>query len=125
MAAAGSSAGDSKDDEESVAAIRHAVEAGINWVDTAAIYGLGHSEEVVAKARDGIPAADRPDVFTKVGVTWDPADPAVPARRLMDPAIVRREVDVSLRRLRADRIDLYQVYGRRGITAHRSRSTGR
>ena len=63
-----------QDDEESIAGIRHAVESGINWIDTAAIYGLGHSEEVVARALDGIPEADRPYVFTKGGVIWDPAD---------------------------------------------------
>ena len=99
-----------QDDKESIAAIRHAIEVGINWVDTAAIYGLGHSEEVIADALEGIPAADRPYVFTKVGVIWDPADRAARAQRLMNPAIVRREVDDSLRRLRADRIDLYQVH---------------
>ena len=99
-----------QDDEESIAGIRHAVESGINWIDTAAIYGLGHSEEVVARALDGIPEADRPYVFTKVGVIWDPADTSAPSRRMMNPAIVRREVDASLRRLRVERIDLYQVH---------------
>ena len=99
-----------QDDEESIAAIRRAVENGINWVDTAAVYGLGHAEEVVAEALEGIPTADRPYVFTKVGVSWDPADPGGSTRHVMDPAIVRREVDDSLRRLRADSIDLYQVH---------------
>jgi aryl-alcohol dehydrogenase-like predicted oxidoreductase len=99
-----------QDDEESIAAIRHAVESGINWVDTAAVYGLGHSEEVVATALEGIGEADHPYVFTKVGVSWDPADRSAPTRRLMNPAIVRREVDASLRRLRVERIDLYQVH---------------
>ena len=99
-----------QDDKESIAGIRHAVEAGINWVDTAAVYGLGHSEEVMADALDGIPAADRPYVFTKAGVIWDPADRAASTRRQMNPAIVRREAEASLRRLRVDRIDLYQVH---------------
>jgi aryl-alcohol dehydrogenase-like predicted oxidoreductase len=99
-----------QDDEESVAGIRHAIESGINWVDTAAIYGLGHSEEIVARALDGIPAADRPYVFTKVGVLPDPADPMLPTRRAMRTASVRREVEASLRRLRVERIDLYQVH---------------
>jgi aryl-alcohol dehydrogenase-like predicted oxidoreductase len=99
-----------QDDDESVAGIRHAIESGINWVDTAAIYGLGHSEEIVARALDGIAPADRPYVFTKVGVLPDPADPMEPTRRVMNPASVRREVEASLRRLRVERIDLYQVH---------------
>jgi aryl-alcohol dehydrogenase-like predicted oxidoreductase len=97
-----------QNDEDSIASIRHAVEKGINWVDTAAIYGLGHSEEVVAKALEGMPAGERPYVFTKVGITWDPGEQAT--RHVMDPAIVRHEVDASLRRLRSDWIDLYQVH---------------
>jgi aryl-alcohol dehydrogenase-like predicted oxidoreductase len=97
-----------QDDEESIAVIRHAVGTGINWIDTAAIYGLGHAEEVVADALAGIPAGERPYVFTKVGITWDPAGGRT--RHLMDPAIMRRELDGSLHRLRTDRIDLYQVH---------------
>ncbi|MBV9775102.1 MAG: aldo/keto reductase, partial [Gemmatimonadetes bacterium] len=61
----------SQDDQDSVTAIRHAVERGINWIDTAAVYGLGHSEEVVARALEDLPAADRPYVFTKCGLVWD------------------------------------------------------
>ena len=99
-----------QDDQDSIAAIRQAVEDGINWIDTAAVYGLGHAEEIVAKALDGIPADDRPYVFTKVGVTWDPANHAAPTRHVMNPAIVRRDIDASLRRLRTDSIDLYQVH---------------
>ncbi|HMA47324.1 MAG TPA: aldo/keto reductase [Frankiaceae bacterium] len=99
-----------QDDEESVAAIRHAVEAGVNWVDTAAAYGLGHSEEVVARALADLPEADRPYVFTKCGLVGDPVDPMRPARRVGDPASIRREVEESLRRLRVERIDLYQVH---------------
>src|SRR5271167_4678021 len=63
-----------QDDDASIGAIRHAVESGINWVDTAAVYGLGHSEEVVARALEGIPEADRPLVFTKGGLVWDESD---------------------------------------------------
>ena len=100
----------SQDDEQSVAAIRHAVESGVNWIDTAAVYGLGHSEEVVARALDGIAAPDRPFVFTKAGVTWDPADRSAPTRHQIDAASIRREVEDSLRRLRTERIDLYQVH---------------
>ncbi|MGE5288001.1 MAG: aldo/keto reductase [Micromonosporaceae bacterium] len=99
-----------QNDDESVAGIRHAIASGINWVDTAAVYGLGHSEAIVARALDGIPSADRPYVFTKVGVLPDPVDPMAPTRRVMNPASVRREVEASLRRLRVERIDLYQVH---------------
>lgn len=63
-----------QDDRESVAAIRHAVERGINWIDTAAIYGLGHSEEVVRQALAEIPTNERPYVFTKCGLVWDEHD---------------------------------------------------
>src|ERR1700693_5212797 len=65
----------SQDDRDSVAAIRHAVSRGINWIDTAAIYGLGHSEEVVAAALSDIPRGERPYVFTKCGLIGDPANP--------------------------------------------------
>src|SRR3982075_362644 len=60
-----------QDDSRSIAAIREAVRRGVNWIDTAAIYGLGHSEEVVAQALRGIPTADRPFVFTKGGMVPD------------------------------------------------------
>jgi aryl-alcohol dehydrogenase-like predicted oxidoreductase len=99
-----------QDDADSVAAIRAAVDAGVNWIDTAAVYGLGHSEEVVAKALAEIAEADRPLVFTKGGMVWDEGDRTSEPRRVMAPASVRREVDASLRRLGVDRIDLYQVH---------------
>ncbi|MBO2453584.1 aldo/keto reductase [Actinomadura barringtoniae] len=101
-----------QDDAESIATIRHAVEQGVNWIDTAAVYGLGHSEEVVAKALADLPEADRPFVFTKLGLSWDDNDPASPPVRDMSPASVRREVEASLRRLNVERIDLYQVHWR-------------
>ena len=66
-----------QEDDDSVAAIRHAVESGINWVDTAAVYGLGHSEEVVARALRDLPEADRPYVFTKGGQEVDVRDEGV------------------------------------------------
>ncbi|WP_067490072.1 aldo/keto reductase [Actinomadura hibisca] len=94
-------------DDDSVAAIRHAVERGVNWVDTAAVYGLGHSEEVVAAALDGIPPDERPYVFTKGGEMWD--EQGRPAK-IARPDTLRREVEDSLRRLRVERIDLYQVH---------------
>jgi aryl-alcohol dehydrogenase-like predicted oxidoreductase len=99
-----------QDDDASVAAIHHAVERGVNWVDTAAVYGLGHSEEVVGRALRELPAAERPYVFTKCGLVWDAADRTVRPRRVMAPASVREEVEGSLRRLGVDRIDLYQVH---------------
>jgi aryl-alcohol dehydrogenase-like predicted oxidoreductase len=98
------------DDDEAIAAIRYAIESGVNWIDTAAVYGLGHSEEVVARALHGIPEADRPYVFTKCGLVWDEADRSVEPRRVGAPTSIRREVENSLRRLRAERIDLYQMH---------------
>lgn len=98
------------DDAESVAAIRHALDAGVNWIDTAAVYGLGHSEQLVGKAIADLPQADRPYIFTKVGLVWDPDNPSAAPRRIMKPASVRRELDDSLRRLGVDHIDLYQVH---------------
>jgi aryl-alcohol dehydrogenase-like predicted oxidoreductase len=99
-----------QDDEESIAAIRHAVSLGVNWVDTAAIYGLGHSEEVVGRAIQGIPATDRPLIFTKCGLIADRAKPFEVAQRNLRPESIRRECEDSLRRLGVDRIDLYQFH---------------
>lgn len=99
-----------QDDDEAVAAIRYAVESGINWIDTAAVYGLGHSEEIVARALRDIPEADRPYVFTKGGLIWDDGDRRMPARRVGAPQSLRREVEASLRRLDVERIDLYQMH---------------
>jgi aryl-alcohol dehydrogenase-like predicted oxidoreductase len=99
-----------QDDTASIAAIRHAVESGINWIDTAAVYGLGHSEEVVAAALSGLPDTDRPYVFTKGGLVWDQTDRAAAPRRAGAPASIRTEVEASLRRLRVERIDLYQMH---------------
>ena len=99
-----------QDDRDSVAAIRHAVARGVNWIDTAAIYGLGHSEEVVAEALAGIPKSERPYVFTKCGLVPDPADRNAMPSRIGAPASIRRELEASLRRLRVDHIDLYQMH---------------
>src|SRR6202167_5524126 len=99
-----------QDDAASIAAIRHAVESGVNWIDTAAVYGLGHSEEVVASALAGLAEPDRPYVFTKGGLVWDPADRSAAPRRVGAPASIRTEVEASLRRLGVERIDLYQMH---------------
>jgi aryl-alcohol dehydrogenase-like predicted oxidoreductase len=99
-----------QDDAESIASIRHSLERGINWIDTAAVYGLGHSEEVVRRALDGIPATDRPYVFTKCGMVWDPDRPAVPPRQVLRPESIRAECEASLQRLGVERIDLYQFH---------------
>ncbi|HKE67180.1 MAG TPA: aldo/keto reductase [Micromonosporaceae bacterium] len=97
-----------QDDAESIATIREAVAAGVNWLDTAPIYGLGHSEEVVGEALAGLPANERPYVFTKCGLRWDPDDPMGPQQR--DARAIRWEVEQSLRRLRVERLDLLQVH---------------
>jgi aryl-alcohol dehydrogenase-like predicted oxidoreductase len=96
-----------QDDAESVAAIERAVELGVNWIDTAAVYGLGRSEEVVARAVASLPASRRPYVFTKCSLVWD-ADRNVSHSLKADS--LRREIEASLRRLRVDAIDLYQVH---------------
>lgn len=98
------------DDDESVQAVRYAVESGLNWVDTAPVYGLGHSEEVVGQALKDIPAADRPYVFTKCGLIFDRAQPDEGPDNVLAATSIRREVEDSLRRLGVDRIDLYQVH---------------
>lgn len=100
----------SQDDRDSLATIRHAVDRGINWIDTAAVYGLGHSEQIVGRAVKDLPEADRPLVFTKGGVVWDTDDRTRPTRRHGSPDSLRRELDDSLRRLGVDRIDLYQMH---------------
>lgn len=100
----------SQDDRESVAAIRHAVRRGINWIDTAAIYGLGHSEEIVASALSEMPPTERPYIFTKCGLIPDPADRTSLPKQVGAPASLRREIEDSLRRLKVERIDLYQMH---------------
>ncbi|MBO1335972.1 aldo/keto reductase [Streptomyces sp. VRA16 Mangrove soil] len=99
-----------QDDARSIATVHAAVAQGVNWIDTAAVYGLGHSEEVIGKAIAQLPQAERPFVFTKVGLVWDPANPSAAPRRIMRPDSVRRELEDSLRRLGVEAIDLYQVH---------------
>jgi len=99
-----------QDDTESLAAMRHAVGKGINWIDTAAVYGLGHSEELVGKLLREIPAGERPFVFTKCGLSWDERNPMGEIRRDLRPERIREECESSLRRLGVERIDLYQFH---------------
>jgi aryl-alcohol dehydrogenase-like predicted oxidoreductase len=94
-----------QDDADSIATIREALDLGINWIDTAAVYGLGHSEEVVAKALEGV--KNRPFVFTKCGRVWDENKQI--GKRLK-AASIRAECEASLRRLKVDVIDLYQMH---------------
>ncbi|CAB3699815.1 MAG: aldo/keto reductase [Achromobacter sp.] len=92
------------DDSASIATLRGAVERGINLIDTAPVYGFGHSEEMVGQALAGL--RDRAVIATKGGLEW--AGEGV--RRNSSPQRLRREVEDSLRRLRTDRIDLYQIH---------------
>ena len=94
-----------QDDDESIAAIHHALELGINWIDTAAAYGFGRSEAVVARALEGL--TERPYVFTKASLLEGPG-------RTIDHSLkrdsIRREAEASLTRLGVDAIDLYQIH---------------
>src|SRR5262249_41453277 len=94
----------SQDDNDSIATIREAIDLGINWIDTAAVYGLGHSEEVVAKALEGV--SKRPFVFTKCARVWNENRQI---GKSLKPASIRAECEASLKRLKVDVIDLYQM----------------
>jgi aryl-alcohol dehydrogenase-like predicted oxidoreductase len=103
-----------QDDAESIAAIHRALDLGINWIDTAAVYGLGHSEEIIGRAirstGSGRRAGRRDEVViaTKCGLVWDEGS-TTPYGRLKAES-VRREVEASLRRLNVETIDLYQIH---------------
>jgi aryl-alcohol dehydrogenase-like predicted oxidoreductase len=94
-----------QDDAESVAAIHAALDSGINWIDTAAVYGLGHSEEVVARALEG--RSPQPYVFTKCARIWNENREI---GKSLKAESIRREIEASLRRLNRDVIDLYQIH---------------
>jgi len=111
-----------QDDSESIAAIRRALDLGINWIDTAAVYGLGHSEEIVGQAIPSTGSGRRPStdsghragrrdeviIATKCGLVWDEGS-TTPYGRLKAES-VRREAEASLRRLELEVIDLYQIH---------------
>jgi aryl-alcohol dehydrogenase-like predicted oxidoreductase len=96
-----------QEDDDSVAAIHHAVELGVNWIDTAAQYGFGHSEEVVGRALCELDPAKRPYVFTKAG---QPEGPNRTTLQSLRRDSLRRELEGSLQRLGLDAIDLYQIH---------------
>lgn len=104
------SAWGAQDDAESIAAIRHAVARGLNWIDTAAVYGLGHSEEIVAAALADLPRSERPYVFTKCGLVWDPANRALPSKRVATADSLVWQTEQSLQRLGVEVIDLMQLH---------------
>lgn len=99
-----------QDDEASIDTMRHAIELGVNWIDTAAAYGIGHSEEVVGRFLRSLPASDRPFIFTKCGLISDKEDPMQEPKRVLKPESIRKECEASLRRLGIERIDLYQFH---------------
>src|SRR2546423_13918306 len=94
-----------QDDAESLAAIRAALDRGTNWIDTAAAYGLGHSETVVGKAMKGLSSA--PYIFTKCSLVWDKSGKI---SHNLQAASIRREAESSLKRLGIESIDLYQIH---------------
>jgi aryl-alcohol dehydrogenase-like predicted oxidoreductase len=96
----------SQDDQDSIAAIHRSLELGINWIDTAAVYGLGHSEEVVGRALKSW-SGPRPYVFTKCGLRWDANGQP---QKVLSAGSIRGEVEDSLHRLSIDVIDLYQIH---------------
>ena len=96
----------SQDDRDSIATVHEALDLGINWIDTAAVYGLGHSEEIVGRAVAG--RRDKLIIATKCGRLTDPGSATIVSR--LKAASVRKELEASLRRLKTDYIDLYQIH---------------
>ncbi len=96
-----------QDDNDSIAAIHRALSLGVNWIDTAAIYGLGHSEEVVARAVKSFPGPQKPYIFTKCSRRWN-ADGSIYSS--LEPGSLAEELEGSLRRLGVETVDLYQIH---------------
>lgn len=99
-----------QDDQASERTMQRAIELGINWIDTAAVYGLGHSEEVVGRFLRLLPVSERPYIFTKCGLIWDEQNPMQEPKRVLKPESIRKECEASLRRLGIERIDLHQFH---------------
>ncbi len=99
-----------QDDRQSIATMRRAIELGINWIDTAAVYGLGHSEEVIRRLLHELHPGELPYIFTKCGVVWNEKEPMAQPSRTLRPESIRRECEASLKRLGVERIDLYQFH---------------
>ncbi len=99
-----------QDDKASEDTMRRAIELGVNWIDTAAVYGLGHSEVVVGRFVRSLPVSERPYVFTKCGLVWDEHNRMAEPKRVLRPESIRTECEASLRRLGIERIDLYQFH---------------
>lgn len=97
-----------QDDNDSLSALEYAVERGVNWIDTAAVYGLGHAEKIVGQLLQRLPASRRPLVFTKGSLVWDPATKNI--SHTLAPASLIGEIEDSLRRLQVETIDLYQIH---------------
>jgi aryl-alcohol dehydrogenase-like predicted oxidoreductase len=98
-----------QDDNESIAAIHRALDRGINWIDTAAVYGIGHSEEVVGRALQG--RANRPYIFTKCGRVKVNGE----LTTVLTEASIRKELEGSLKRLGVETVDLYQIHWPDGL----------
>src|SRR5947209_8617501 len=96
-----------QDDQESIATVHRALELGMNWIDTAAVYGLGHAEEIVGRALKEWRSEDKPYVFTKCSRVWN--DQGEISSSLKEQSL-RKELEDSLRRLQVDVIDLYQIH---------------
>lgn len=99
-----------QDDASSVRTLHRALEQGINWIDTAAVYGRGHAEEIVGRTLAGLRPEDRPYVFTKCGLRWSDSDPFGEPQRNLRPDSIRMECEASLRRLGLERVDLLQFH---------------
>jgi len=95
-----------QNDNDSIAAIHRALELGVNWIDTAPVYGLAHSEDVVGRAVKGW-SGSRPYIFTKCGLRWNSAGTV---QKILKKESIRQETEDSLRRLQVDVIDLYQIH---------------